>query len=431
MVSRFILALLLMVDLKINLDVNERYVPLLNDTTREQHIFGGSSSGKSFFLIGQRMILDLLGGQRNYLCIRNVARTLRDSIYNEVLKGINRAEINDLFTINQTDMTITCANGCQAIMKGMDDVEKIKSITPRKGPLTDILIEEATEVVDRGKIKQLKRRLRGESEVPKRITYIYNPIYKTHWICQDFFAGRWNDGDTYYKDENLLIMKTTYKDNLKHLESDDIAELENEKDSYWYNVFTLGNWGVIGQLVFNNWKTQDLKDVKDRFGDYYNGLDFGYANDPAACTRSAIKGKTLYITHEPVYEKGLTNDVLAVRIGPAIGNGILRCDPADPKSIVELRNYGIKGAMPAAKGPGSVLFGIQHLQQYEIIIDTECQNTINEFSIYQWEKDKDGNYINKPVDKNNHAIDSIRYAHDANMVPASVAVTDKSALGIF
>jgi len=108
-------------------------------------------------------------------------------------------------------------------------------------------------------------------------------------------------------------------------------------------------------------------------------------------------------------KKGLTNDVIALKLKPAIGKEYIRCDSSEPKSIAELRGYGIE-ALAARKGPGSVNFGIQYLKQFQIIIDRKCQNAINEIQLYQWKKDKDGNVINVPVDKNNHFMDQIRYA---------------------
>lgn len=390
---------------------NDAYRPYLNDTTQTQIFFGGSSSGKSYFAIGQRMIIDLMKGERNYLAVRNVGKTLKTSIYNEAVKSISRMGVQELFTINKTDMTITCRNGYQAILKGLDDVEKIKSITPEKGVLTDILIEEATET-KRDDVRQLVRRLRGRSDVKKRLTMLFNPVYRSHWIYQDYFTGHWGDSDTFYKDEELLILKTTYSDNLKHLESGDVAVLENETNKYWYDVFTLGNWGVLGELVFTNWRVESLQG--HMFDTFYNGLDFGYSNDPTAVTRSSVRGKTLYVLDVPIYEKGLTNDVIADRLKPIIHDDVIRCDSAEPKSIAELKDRGIM-AIGARKGPGSVNYGIQYLQQFEIIVDPKCQQLINELQLYQWDKDKDGNVINTPVDKYNHAIDSLRYAHDGRM----------------
>jgi len=385
---------------------NKVYIPYLENVIRTQIFFGGSSAGKSVF-ISQRCVVDLLENNRNYLVIRNTANTLRTSVFNEIRKVILNWDLEKLFKINRTEMTITCITGYQILFRGLDDAEKLKSIIPEKGVITDILIEEATET-KRDDVKQLYKRLRGKSKVLKRLTLCFNPIFRTHWIFKEYFKN-WVEGETEYHDDRLSILKTTYKDNLRFLEQDDIDELENEQDPYYRDVYTLGNWGILGDLIFTNWKIEDLTKIKDTFGTYYNGLDFGFSNDPSAAGRQAIKGKKLYILQELIYEKGLTNDVIALKLKPAIGKEYIRCDSSEPKSIAELRGYGIE-ALAARKGPGSVNFGIQYLKQFQIIIDRKCQNAINEIQLYQWKKDKDGNVINVPVDKNNHFMDQIRYA---------------------
>ena len=101
-------------------------------------------------------------------------------------------------------------------------------------------------------------------------------------------------------------------------------------------------------------------------------------------------------------------------IKPIVGREYVVCDSAEPKSIKELKQYGVN-AIPAQKGKDSVLFGIQWLQQHKIIIDRRCQNTINEFQLYQWRKDKDGNVLNEPIRRNDHAIDALRYALEREM----------------
>ena len=310
-------------------------------------------------------------------------------------------------------MVITCKTGYQILFKGLDDVEKIKSITPIKGVLTDIWVEEATET-SLDDIRQLKKRLRGLSGVLKRLSLSFNPIYKNHWLFKEFFTYFDESKPVYRDGEKLVILKTTYKDN-RFLEQDDIDELENETDEYWHNVYTLGNWGTLGDVIFKNWEIQDIsEEQKKTFDNFRNGLDFGYANDPAAFGRSHYdkKHKIIYILEE-VYETGLTNSELANRIRPIVGKERVVCDSSEPKSIKELKMEGIP-AVSAKKGKDSVNYGIQWLQQQHIIIDKSCQNAINEFQLYQWKKDRLGVAVSppKPIDKDNHFIDQLRYAFE-------------------
>lgn len=393
---------------------NPVYLDYLTDETRMQIFFGGASSGKSVFVVGQRVVWDLLQGERNYLIIRNVANTSRNSTFNEVKKIIVAWKINEYFKINKSEMIITCANGAQAMFAGLDDVEKLKSITPAKGVVTDILVEEATETVE-DDLKQLQKRLRGKAKVKKRMALVFNPIMRNHWIHNTHFKGKFHDGDAFYQDEALFILKTTYKDNLSFLEKDDIQALENEKNEYFYNVYTLGNWGTLGDVIFTNWKVKDLSGMIPHFDNIRNGLDFGYANDPAAYNRIHYdkKKQSLYIFKE-LHEFGLTNPQLATLIKPIINRERLTCDSAEPKSIQELKDHNLN-AVGAMKGRDSVNFGIQWLQGNTIIIDKSCQETINEFQVYQWKKTKQGETINTPVDRDNHHIDDIRYGMENDM----------------
>jgi phage terminase large subunit len=384
---------------------NDKYYKRLKDDTRLQIFFGGASSGKSFF-IAQRIVLDTLAG-RNTLVLRNVARTLRGSCWNEVIKAINALKpiLRDCFNVSKSEMLITAMNnGAQILFAGLDDVEKIKSITPAKGVLTDIWIEEATET-SYDDYKQLEKRLRGESRHSKRITMSFNPVYKEHWIYGEFFK-HWDESKTEYKDDGLSILKTTYKDN-RFLTDDDEKALENEQDEYYRNVYTLGNWGVLGDVIFRNWRVEDLSDMntdKPLFG-----LDFGFSSDPAAGVKVHYDRahKRVYILDE-IYERGLTNTALAPILREFCGNHYITCDSSEPKSIKELQNLGIR-AIGAKKGPDSVIHGIQWLQGHEIIVDVRCQHMKNELQLYQWRKDKEGQSMRVPEDRNNHLIDALRY----------------------
>jgi phage terminase large subunit len=321
-------------------------------------------------------------------------------------------------------MTITCnRNGYQIIFDGLDNVEKIKSIKPQVGVITDIVIEEATET-KKDDVKQLSKRLRGKSDKPKRLVLLFNPILKSHWIWKTYFKGKFQDADTCYSDDDLFILKTTYKDN-RFLEPADIKELESEKDSYFYNVYTLGNWGTLGGVIFTNWRVADLSGMHDQFTNIKNGLDFGYSDDPTAFNKLHYDKmhKKIYIFHEE-HASGLTNPQIAELISPVVGKEVVICDSSEPKSIKELQQCGIR-AYGAVKGKDSVNHGIQFLQQHEIIIDRSCQETINEIELYQWAKLRDGSDAGKPIDKNNHHIDEIRYALESEM--AMLKVTPRVA----
>jgi phage terminase large subunit len=242
----------------------------------------------------------------------------------------------------------------------------------------------------------------------------FNPILQSHWIYKEYFENiEWADDQTEHKSDDLTILKTTYKDN-QFLTPGDIADLENETDEYYYNVYTLGNWGVLGNVVFTNWRVEDLSQIKDQFTNRRNGLDFGFSADPAAVIRTHYdrKKKTIYIFDE-LYETGLTNDKLAELVKPMIEEDMVVCDSSEPKSIAELQMYGVRAA-GAIKGKDSVSHGIQWLKQHTIIIDKSCINAREEFSKYCWKEDRAGEALDQPLDRDNHLIDALRYAYEAD-----------------
>lgn len=392
---------------------NPVYLPLLENKSRVQIVFGGSSSGKSKAL-AQRAVFQSLEGGHNFLICRQAKISLRGSVITEVLKVISEWGLEKLFNVNKTDGTITCINGYQIVFSGLDDVEKLKSIVFKKGVLTDIWVEEATEI-DYKSLKQLMKRQRGLADVKKTITLSFNPIVQTHWIYRQFFTAlNWADDQREFTSDRLSILKTTYKDN-RFLTQDDIDDLENEDDQYYYDVYTLGKWGILGDVIFPRVSVRDLSRMRAQFTNHRNGLDFGFADDPAAMPIMHYDKmrKTLYIYGE-LYERGLTNDMLAIEIQRRVGAQLVVCDSAEPKSIKELKNLGVN-ARPAKKGKDSVNFGIQWLQQQAIVIDSSCVNAKHEFTTYHWKKDKDGHAMKIPSERDNHLIDAARYALEGDM----------------
>ena len=402
--------------MEVRVKTNPAYIPYMNKPQFLQIFFGGSSSGKSY-VITDKIVAECYSGI-NWLCCRNVANTIRRSLFNEITKSISNMGLREYFAINKSDMIITCKrNEKQILFCGLDDPEKVKSITPQNGVLERIFIEEATEI-SRGAYLQLKKRLRGESKHSKHILMAFNPILKSHWIYQEFFSG-WQDDKNVYEDANTLIVKTTYKDNV-FLTDEDRKLLEDETDPYFYNVYTLGNWGVLGNVIFKNWRVEDISALIPQFDKIYNGLDFGYSSDPNALIRLHLdkKRKKIYVFEEGG-QAGMSDSELVNLCNDMIGDQYITCDSAEPKTIDYLANSGIK-AVGAIKGADSINRGIRFLQDYEIIIHIQCQNFKNEIEQYHWKEDKLGNAMAIPVDANNHWIDALRYALCDEILSAEV-----------
>lgn len=390
--------------------INDVYIPYVDLQTRTQILFGGSSSGKSYFA-AQRCVLDLIRGNRNYLVCRNVANTIRKSIFNEVIKAIESMKLKHYFKINESNLYITCLiNNYQILFCGLDDVEKVKSITPRKGVITDIIIEEATEI-DYNSYKQLNKRLRGLTNVTKRILLLFNPVYDTHWIYKEFFT-QWDNSKNIFESDKLFILKTWYIHN-KFLSKDDIFELENETDKYYKEVYTFGNWGVLGNVIFRNWTKEDLSNYN--FDNCDCGLDFGFGADPVAWIKSKWnKGKnTLYIL-KTTGGNGLTDEEMMQCIRKNEYDGeLIIADSAEPKSIKYYAQNGFR-IQGAKKGKGSLEFGYKWLMRVNIIVDIKCKDLINELTIHKWKEDKNGKALPVPEDRNNHWLDALRYGNEFN-----------------
>lgn len=384
--------------------------PYLCAQQRVQLYFGGAGSGKSVFL-ATRALLDALCG-RNTLIVRQVARTLRHSCFNEVLKALAALQLEPAFAISKSELSLTCQDsGAQILFLGLDDAEKIKSLTPRSGPLTDIWVEEATECRYQD-IKQLEKRLRGLSPHKKRLSLSFNPVHKGHWLYRQYFAG-WREGERLIDEPDLLIVQSTYLDN-PYLSPDDRRAYAGEKDPYFRRVYTLGEWGELSGSIFTHWRSADLSHEPIDPRQLRFGLDFGFAGDPSAAVKLLISPDQRQIkVLDELCLIGCGNEALARRLRP-FANGLpIHCDSAEPKSIAELRRLNIS-AFPARKGPDSLRHGIAWLQSREIVVDPRCHMTIAELQNYRWREDAQGALLPQPQGED-HLIDAMRYALEADM----------------
>ena len=256
---------------------NDVYLPYLYNDDRYLIFYGGGSSGKSYFL-GERLIIKQITPKKcNALVVRQTADTNRRSTFPLLKQVISNWNLGDYFKINESDMRIVCKlTGNEIAFAGLDDVEKIKSITFSNGELTDIWVEEATECQE-SDINQLKVRLRG-GKSKKQMVLSFNPINIQHWIKKHFI------------DSGLAtVCFSTYKDN-KFLTDDDRKALEDLRlvDEYTYEVYCLGKWGIVGKTVFDARAIQARletipKPIKTGYFDYaYDGLkitDIKWVND--------------------------------------------------------------------------------------------------------------------------------------------------------
>ena len=414
-----------MTNLKISKKIfNDTYYPYLMQYDEPLEIYyGGAGSGKSVFIC-QKLIIKALNDKRKVLAIRKIQASQKESCWRLFLETLERFHILEYCSIRVSDMTITLPNGSIILFKGLDDAEKIKSIVG----ITDIWMEEATEFLEED-YEQLRLRIRAKK---KNLQFFlsFNPVSRASWIYKRWFAEN--------KYDNAFILKTTYKDN-KFLPEQYIQSLEDliETSPIYYKIYVLGEFTSLNKLVYSNWKKQEINKEeleKDTNIDLIPccGLDFGFSLDPTAFVASYVdeKNKKIYIYKELVI-KGRTNPELAELLTQeGFSKAIIVADSAEPKSIEELRQEGIRRIRPSKKGPDSIIHGIQKLQQYELIIDPSCIHVITELENYSWQKDKSGEYIQRPIDDFNHCLDALRYSLQCIAAQRRLESIDKHILGL-
>lgn len=398
--------------------VNGTYMPYLYDYSHRYEVYyGGAGSGKSVF-IAQKILLKALNDKRKVLIIRKTLNSQKDSCWRLMLEQLSDLNIRPLCKVRVSDFAIELPNGSTFLFKGLDDSERIKSIVG----ITDIWVEEATELVEED-VEQLNLRLRTEAD-NLQMFFSFNPVSKANWVYRRWFK----DGAIITDD--TVIHKSTYKDN-RFLPDDYIATIEKmaRTNPTYYRIYALGEFASLDKLVFNNWRVGSIEDAHD--WDMLCGLDFGFTNDPTAFVVSFLKDRTLFISREYV-KTGLLNDQIAKVITElGFSKSTIIGDSAEVKSIEELRRAGLYRIYPAAKGQGSVLQGIQKLQQLDIIVDPHCEHVITELQNYAWKKDRaTGEYINEPIDEFNHCIDALRYSLQCIDKYKRLTSVSKSILGL-
>ncbi len=353
--------------------------------------------------------------ESNTLVVRRTAATLKNSCFTELRWAIRRFGVEHLWrvTLNPLEMTYL-PTGQKIYFRGLDDPLKVTSITVDVGVLCWMWIEEGYEIMDEEDFNTLDESIRGVAPLGlfKQITITFNPWNELHWLKRRFF-------DTVSPD--ILALTTNYMCN-EWLDDRDRQLFEDMKKNRpkRYEVAGLGNWGVAKGLIFDNWKVEDLSGREAEFDRLRFGCDFGYAADPNALIKLHIdrKRKKIYILGE-VYRSGMSDAELLRVAGEFAGRNYITCDSADPKTIDFLADNGVN-AIPAVKGPDSVNRGIRWLLDYEIIVDSGCENFKKEISQYRWEEDKYGNTLARPVDADNHLMDALRYAVEGDMLEARI-----------
>lgn len=348
--------------------------------------------------------------EANTLVVRKVFKDHKDSTYAQLKWAIHRLQVSHLWEWTKSPLEIRyLPTGQKILFRGLDDPMSITSMTVEVGYLCWAWFEEIYQVMNEDDFDKVDMSIRGE--LPKgyfkQLTLTFNPWNEKHWLKQRFFDG---------ESPNTMAKTTTYECN--EFLGDDDRELFNwmkKHNPRRYKIEGLGEWGIAEGAIFENWQELDFNpdeiakrpDVVSLFG-----LDFGYSVDPTAfiCVYADKENREIYIFDEHYQRAMLNNEIADMIKYKGYAKERIRADAAEPKSIEEIKRYGIPRIRAAKKGKDSINNGIQLLQQYKIYVHPKCTNTMLELSNYVWDRDKNDKLVNKPIDEYNHLLDSLRYA---------------------
>lgn len=410
------------------------YLPLHEDIQAAAHQYinlpGGRGSAKSSFCALEIVngIMQDQTGESSAIVFRRTANTMRESVFSQIAWAIDILDVGDLWRGSVSPMCWTYKpTGAQILFRGLDDSSKLKSIKPRRGFFRFIWLEEFSELPGENFTRSVMQSVQRGGSAFTVFRSFNPPINASNWA--NVFIAR--------PDDRAITLHTSYLDVPAQWLGDDFileAERLQEINEQAYKHEYLGEATGSGGEVFPNVTVRTITDDEINELQYiYAGVDFGFSVDPAVFMRVAYDSKhdTVYLLDE-IYKKHLSNNELAAQITAKgyeytgqyekAGNfggyevykekQVIVCDSAEPKSINDLRNGGLK-CIACQKYPGSVIYGVKWLQNRRIVIDpARTPNAHREFIGYEYMTTKDGEFLADVPDKDNHCIDAVRYALD-------------------
>lgn len=354
---------------------------------RVRVVRGGTSASKTFSIIPLLIDYAIATPKSEISIVAETIPQLRRGALRDFLKIMDLIGMYDDTRFNKSSLVYTFSNGSYIEFFSADMSAKLR------GARRDVLFVNECNNVEWEAYYQMAIRTR------KFIYLDYNPVAE-FWVDTELM----NDKDT-----DFVVL--TYKDN-EALDKSIVQEIEKARDkaqhsdywANWWRVYGLGEIGQVQGTIFTNWHQIDNVPTDAKY--IGMGLDFGYSNDPTAIVM-VYKWNNEYILDEIAYQKELSNKAIADILKPY--GGLVVCDSAEPKSIADLRAYGIN-ATPCVKGKDSIINGIQKIQALDKIhVTKRSTNLIKELRGYVWKTDRNGTALNEPIDFLNHGIDSVRY----------------------
>ena len=393
------------------------YHPLYTDTDKFIILVtGGRGSGKSFnastFI--ERLTFEMTEAEKivhQILYTRYTMVSAGMSIIPEMMEKIELDGTTKYFKTTKTDI-VNKMTKSRIMFRGIktssgNQTAKLKSIQG----ITTFVCDEAEEWTNEEEFDKIMLSIRKKG-IQNRIIIIMNPCDSNHFIYQKYIEKTHKlveiDGVQVQisTHPNVLHIHTTYFDNLENLSPEFLKEVEDMKvnNPEKYAHVVIGRWADVAEgAVFKKWGI--VKEFPRECKKVGIGQDFGFTNDPSAAVRCGIIDNRLYVD-ELFYETDMLSSAIANRLKPFSMK--VFADSQDPRLIQEIKNRGVN-IYPVDKFPGSIKAGIDKIKDMEFFVTERSYNIITELRKYVWDKDKDGNYINEPVDEYNHLMDAIRY----------------------
>ena len=391
--------------------ISPAFAPVLGDVLAHGHthydLAGGRGSMKSSFVSLCVVYLLLLEPEAHALVMRKVANTMRDSVYAQYQWALEKLGVQEYFECRLSPMEMVFRpTGQKILFRGADDSMKIKSLKVPFGSIAVTHFEEKDQFAGRQEIRAvLQSTMRGGDRFWNFESY-NPPVSRDNWANLDSAAAR----------PDRLTHRSSYLDAPRAwLGEQFLAEAEalRQSDERAYRHEYLGEAVGTGGNVFENLVERRITDEEAAgFDRICMGVDWGFAPDPFAFIRLHYDAarETVYLLDELVARR-MTNTATAEELKRrGCGGGLIVCDSAEPKSIADYRSLGLN-ARAAVKGPGSVEYSMKWLQGRKIVIDrSRTPEAWREFSRYEFERDRNGNFVSGYPDRDNHLIDAVRYA---------------------
>lgn len=387
------------------------FYELAYDIMEHRHTYytlaGGRGSTKSSFAALMVVLLLMTHHDCHALVMRKVDKTIGRSVFPQIQWAVRALGQDAYFHMSVSPHQMTyLPTGQRIYFSGVDDPQKIKSIKPPFGYIGIVFLEELDQFAGQEEIRSINQSLLRGGPVFWEIGAYNPPKSQNSWVNEDALIEA----------PDKLVHHSTYLDVPRSWLGDvffDAAEALKAQNEMAYRHEYLGEVTGTGGTVFENVEAVALTDAQvAAFDKLHFGLDYGFAVDPLAFVAMHYDAarQSLYIFDE-IYQQKLTNRQAAEKIRQKAGHGRIIADSAEPKSIAEMRGYGLR-VEGAKKGPDSVDYGVRWLQNLaHIYIDRHrAPNTYREFISYEYEHNREGQFISAYPDKDNHAIDAVRYA---------------------